>query len=103
MSAPNFTEASTRALEAAVALARENSNATVTPLHLASALLTPAGSLFASIISKAGGDPEVMAKNLAKAIVRLPAQDQAVEPVLSPKLAAVIQVRSFYLCSNAAR
>ena len=98
--APNLTEASTRALQAAVALAQENSNAVVTPLHLASALLTP-GSLFNSIISKAGGNPEVVERGLAKAIIRLPAQEPAVEPSISPKLSAVIQVNSFVLSNLA--
>lgn len=91
---PNLTEASTRALQAAIALAQENSNAVVTPLHLASALLTP-GSLFNSIISKAGGNPELVERGLAKAIVRLPVQDPAPpEAALSQKLSAVIQVNS---------
>lgn len=89
--AAQYTEATSKGLEAAVALAKENSNPVVTPLHLASALLEPS-SLFDSVLQKAGGDVEVVKRNLAKAIVRLPVQDPCPDDVsLSPQLSAVIR------------
>ena len=93
MSQPELTEASTRAIQAALELAKENSNAAVTPLHLASALLSPSGSLLNSIISRAGASPDIVERELAKRIVRLPVSDPPPSDVaLSPKLSAVIQV-----------
>lgn len=103
-----FTDAATRALQASIALAKDNSNSVVSPLHLASALLNPAvadgppgttqtqnqgqATLLHSILNKAGGDPTVVQRNLAKLIVRLPAQDPAPDDVgLSPALSKILQ------------
>jgi len=84
---PNhWTEATTEAFQAAVELAKENSNSQLTPYHLASALITPRSgqpgkTLFTSILEKAGAQPDVLARLLAKAIVRLPSQDPAPDDV----------------------
>ncbi|KAK4702684.1 ATP-dependent Clp protease ATP-binding subunit ClpB, partial [Phenoliferia sp. Uapishka_3] len=97
-----FTEASTKALQAAIALAKENSNSNVSPLHLASCLLNPSvadaapgqgqATLFHSILNKAGGDPTVVQRALAKLIVRLPSQEPPPDDIgLSPALAKVLQ------------
>lgn len=102
MSNLNLTEAAQKSLEAAVELAKENSNSTVTPVHLASALLTPSSdanstaapgqTLFHSILSKAGAQPELVNRAIAKAVVRLPAQDPAPDDVgFSPNLSKLIQ------------
>ncbi|GAA5922509.1 ATP-dependent Clp protease ATP-binding subunit [Sporobolomyces koalae] len=95
-----FTEATTKALEAAINLAKESSNSQLAPAHLASALLSPTQSstgatqatLFSSIINKAGGNPELVSRGLAKFIVRLPAQEPAPDDVsLSPATAKVLR------------
>lgn len=61
MDPQKFTEATTKALEGAINLAKESSNSQLAPAHLASALLTPTtqantgqqqATLFASIINK---------------------------------------------------
>ena len=58
---PNkFTEATHKALESAINLAKENSNSQLSPAHLASALLSPTqnasganqATLFSSILNK---------------------------------------------------
>lgn len=64
-------------------IAKENSNAQLAPAHLASALLQSsttdsqvgATTLFSSILNKAGAQPELMVRALAKQIVRLPSQE----------------------------
>ncbi|KAM0793442.1 hypothetical protein ACM66B_000887 [Microbotryomycetes sp. NB124-2] len=99
----NPTEAAQRALEAAIALAKEHANAQVVPAHLASALLTPAVSdsaqpgntLFHSILNKAGAQPDLIARGLSRTIVRLPSSDPAPDDVgFSPGTARVLQVAS---------
>lgn len=79
-----FTEAAERVVVAAQALARENSNATISPFHLASALLddaheaassSQASSLFVNVLEKAGADVQTIRRAVTKAVVRLPAQD----------------------------
>ncbi|GAA5854686.1 hypothetical protein JCM3766R1_005608 [Sporobolomyces carnicolor] len=101
MDPQKFTEATTKALEGAINLAKESSNSQLAPAHLASALLTPTtqantgqqqATLFASIINKAGGNPDLVNRALAKFIVRLPAQDPAPDDVsLSPATAKVLR------------
>ena len=74
----------------------DSSLSTVHPPHLASVMLNetssgeangalPAGrqsqSLFASAISKAGGDPAVVNRAIQKLVVRLPAQDPPPEDI----------------------
>ncbi|GAA5876075.1 hypothetical protein JCM16303_007012 [Sporobolomyces ruberrimus] len=100
MDPQKFTEATTKALEGAINLAKESSNSQLAPAHLASALLSPTQSsngasqatLFSSIINKAGGNPDLVNRGLAKFIVRLPAQDPAPDDVsLSPATAKVFR------------
>ncbi|GAA6011075.1 hypothetical protein JCM11491_005928 [Sporobolomyces phaffii] len=100
MDPQKYTEATTKALEAAINLAKESSNSQLAPAHLASALLSPTqtasgasqATLFSSIINKAGGNPDLVNRGLAKFIVRLPAQDPAPEDVsLSPATAKVLR------------
>lgn len=92
-----WTEATTAAFQSAVELAKENSNTQLTPFHIASALLTPQSgqpgkTLFQSILDKAGGQPDVLTRSLAKAIVRLPSQDPAPEDVsMSPNTSKLLQ------------
>lgn len=100
MDPQKFTEATTKALEAAINLAKESSNSQLAPAHLASALLSPTqnasgqpqATLFSSIINKAGGNPDLVNRGLSKFIVRLPAQDPAPDDVtLSPATAKVLR------------
>lgn len=89
----NLTEQAQLAIQSANALAAENANSVAGPLHLSSALLAP-GSLFNSILAKAGADPTIVEREVARAIVRLPSVDPApaLEDIsLSPRLSAVIR------------
>lgn len=60
MDSSKFTEATLKALETAINLAKENSNSQLSPAHLASALLSPTQNasgatqttLFSSILNK---------------------------------------------------
>lgn len=82
-----------QSLQSAVALARENSNINVSPLHLASALLdetsetsssasqTAASSLFSNVLDKAGADVNAVRKAITRIIIRLPAQDPPPEDI----------------------
>lgn len=94
-----FTDSAQQALQAAVTLAKDNANGAVVPLHLASALLNPSTSttqtgqttLFHNILNKAGADPSIVQRAIAKLIVRLPAQDPPPEDVsISPNLAKIL-------------
>ncbi|KAK9895965.1 P-loop containing nucleoside triphosphate hydrolase protein [Cystobasidium minutum MCA 4210] len=88
-----FTEAAEKSLSNAVALARENSNINVAPVHVASALLdesnetsssastTAASSLFANVLDKAGADVNVVRKGITRIVIRLPAQDPPPEDI----------------------
>ncbi|GAA5972642.1 hypothetical protein JCM11641_002951 [Rhodosporidiobolus odoratus] len=98
---PNkFTESSSAALQKAVELAKENSHSQLSPAHLFSALLAPTTnntgqsqtSLAHSILNKAGANPELVQRGLAKFIVRLPSQDPPPDEVgLSPATAKVLR------------
>ncbi|GAA5892171.1 hypothetical protein JCM6882_005715 [Rhodosporidiobolus microsporus] len=98
---PNkLTESTAAALAAAVQLAKENSHPNISPAHLFSALLSPTPSkhgqtqpsLASSILNKAGANPEVVARGLAKFIVRLPSQEPPPDDVgLSPAAAKVLR------------
>lgn len=82
-----------QSLSAAVALARENSNINVAPVHVASALLdeasessssasqTAASSLFANVLDKAGADTNTVRKGITRIVIRLPAQDPPPEDI----------------------
>ncbi|KAF8527940.1 P-loop containing nucleoside triphosphate hydrolase protein [Hysterangium stoloniferum] len=78
-----FTQKTEETLQSAFQLAKDYASAQVHPVHLVSALLNESGqdgntgnvSLFASCISKAGGDPSVVSRGIQKLVVRLPAQD----------------------------
>ncbi|KAF9526488.1 P-loop containing nucleoside triphosphate hydrolase protein [Crepidotus variabilis] len=81
-----FTEKAEQTIAAALQLAKDNANAQVTPIHFASALLNegvdnpapgahPSGApLFASVISRAGGDPTSVRRSIQKQLVRLATQ-----------------------------
>ncbi|BGP52503.1 hypothetical protein JCM8202_000150 [Rhodotorula sphaerocarpa] len=95
-----LTEAASNALQAAIALAKDNSQGVCAPAHLVSALLNPTQTqtgqtqqtLLHSILNKAGVQPELVARGLAKFIVRLPSQDPPPEDVsVSPALAKVLR------------
>lgn len=81
MSNFEFTDKTQLTIAAAVQSAKDYANAQVHPAHLANALLNESGegasptSLFASVISKAGGDPAAVNRAIQKQLVRLPAQD----------------------------
>ncbi|ESK88873.1 heat shock protein hsp98 [Moniliophthora roreri MCA 2997] len=77
----DFTDKTQQSLAAAIQLAKDYANAQVHPAHIAFALLnegagegTSGSSLFASVIQKAGGDPQSIKRGLQKLIVRLPTQ-----------------------------
>ncbi|KAG8691547.1 hypothetical protein FRC11_001537 [Ceratobasidium sp. 423] len=80
----DFTEKTETTIAAAVQSAKDHANAQVTPFHLANALLNEGSgiadnaagtSLFASVISKAGGDIASVNRAIQKQLVRLPSQD----------------------------
>ncbi|KZS89996.1 P-loop containing nucleoside triphosphate hydrolase protein [Sistotremastrum niveocremeum HHB9708] len=88
MSNFELTDKAQASLADAIQLAKDNSNAQVHPAHIASALLNegtpsmPGGagqtsgvSLFASVITKAGGEPAVVNRLIQRTVVRLPTQD----------------------------
>ncbi|KAJ7092720.1 P-loop containing nucleoside triphosphate hydrolase protein [Mycena epipterygia] len=82
----DFTDKAQESLAASLQLAKDYANAQVHPAHVASVLLNegagdaiPGGlahntSLFASVISRAGGDPAIVKRAVQKSIVRLPTQ-----------------------------
>ncbi|BGP12457.1 hypothetical protein JCM10213_006977 [Rhodosporidiobolus nylandii] len=95
-----LTEGSSAALARAVELAKENAHSQLSPAHVFSALLSPSTSnagqtqpsLLQSILNKAGANPEVIQRALAKFIVRLPSQDPPPDEVgLSPATAKVLR------------
>ncbi|KAF8576556.1 hypothetical protein K439DRAFT_1366899 [Ramaria rubella] len=85
----DFTDKTEQTLQVAIQLAKDYANAQVQPAHIASALMSEGGgssssktegnaggaSLFASCISKAGGEPSAVSRGIQKLLVRLPAQD----------------------------
>ncbi|KAG8678625.1 hypothetical protein FRC09_019685, partial [Ceratobasidium sp. 395] len=80
MSNFEFTDKTQTTISAAVQSAKDHSNAQVSPIHIANALLNETGeaggaSLFASVISKAGGDVSAVNRGIQKLLVRLPTQD----------------------------
>lgn len=87
-----FTESAEKALVAAKNLAQENANSTVTPAHIASALLdaddsskSTSSSLFSSILDKSGADASIFKRGVARIVVRIPAQDPPPEDGKSQK------------------
>ncbi|KDR84985.1 hypothetical protein GALMADRAFT_233515 [Galerina marginata CBS 339.88] len=86
-----FTDKTQQTLADAIQLAKDNNHAQVHPAHLAFVLLNQAPSegvtapsgapLFASVISRAGGDPAVVKRGIQKIIVRLPQQNPPPEDV----------------------
>ncbi|KAG9127120.1 hypothetical protein FRC07_000578 [Ceratobasidium sp. 392] len=75
-----FTDKTQLTISAAIQSAKDHANAQVSPVHIANALLNEAGegggaSLFASVISKAGGDVAAVNRAIQKLLVRLPTQD----------------------------
>ncbi|KAG8762270.1 hypothetical protein FRC12_009113 [Ceratobasidium sp. 428] len=80
MSNFEFTDKTQITISAAVQSAKDHANAQVSPVHIANALLNETGeaggaSLFASVISKAGGDVAAVNRGIQKLLVRLPTQD----------------------------
>ncbi|KDN50244.1 hypothetical protein RSAG8_01580, partial [Rhizoctonia solani AG-8 WAC10335] len=80
----DFTDKTETTIAAAAQSAKDHANAQVTPFHLANALLNEGSgvadnaagtSLFASVISKAGGDIAAVNRAIQKQLVRLPSQD----------------------------
>ncbi|KAF8496678.1 P-loop containing nucleoside triphosphate hydrolase protein [Gautieria morchelliformis] len=90
----DFTDKTEQTLQAACQLAKDYGNAQVHPVHIASAFLNEGGGvrssmpggiqeagsgssvpLFASCISKAGGEPAVVNRGIQKILVRLPTQN----------------------------
>ncbi|KAL5534247.1 hypothetical protein ACEPAG_709 [Sanghuangporus baumii] len=82
MSNFDFTDKAQQSLAAAIQLTKDYANAQVYPAHLAFVILNEGAgeenskhSLFASVIQKAGGEPQLLNRALQKQIVRLPTQD----------------------------
>ncbi|BGO94734.1 hypothetical protein NBRC10512_007319 [Rhodotorula toruloides] len=95
-----LTDAAIASVQAAIELAKENQQGTVAPAHLFSALLSPTSNasgqtqqtLLHSILNKAGAQPELVARGLAKFIVRLPSQEPPPDDVsVSPALSKVLR------------
>ncbi|KAH6917389.1 heat shock protein [Coprinopsis sp. MPI-PUGE-AT-0042] len=82
----DFTEKAQQTITDSVQLAKDYANAQVAPAHIAFVLINegngdsmPGGpssqqSLFGSVISRAGGDPNAIRRGVQKLIVRLPQQ-----------------------------
>lgn len=70
-----FTDKTNEVISAAHNLATEYQNAQLSPVHVAIALLADTDGLTKNIISKAGGDPQIVERGLRKLLVRLPVQD----------------------------
>ncbi|KAI0814981.1 P-loop containing nucleoside triphosphate hydrolase protein [Irpex lacteus] len=95
-----FTDKTQTTIANSVQLAKDYANSQVHPAHIAFVLLNEAGpegngaggSLFASVVQRAGGDPALFKRALQKIIVRLPAQQPAPEEVsFSPSAIKVLK------------
>ncbi|KAL2858190.1 P-loop containing nucleoside triphosphate hydrolase protein [Aspergillus pseudodeflectus] len=92
MNTDKYTDKATKALQDALELAIEHSNAELYPVHLAVALLDPSGddeegpslhpshgssksSLFRQVVERAHGDYQLLHRGLMKTLVKLPSQD----------------------------
>ncbi|KAL4956811.1 heat shock protein Hsp98/Hsp104/ClpA [Aspergillus filifer] len=94
MNTDNFTDKANNALQDAIDLVDEQSNAEIYPLHLAVALLNPSTnddedgpsvhpshgasastSLFRQVVERAHGDTQLLHRGLMKRLVKLPSQD----------------------------
>ncbi|KAL2871929.1 ATP-dependent Clp protease ATP-binding subunit [Aspergillus lucknowensis] len=92
MNTDKYTDKANKALQDALELTIEHSNAEIYPLHLAIALLDPSqdedegpsqhpshggsnGSLFRQVVERAHGDVQLLHRGLMKRLVKLPSQD----------------------------
>jgi len=72
-----FTDAAEKALQGAQHLARENSHASLTPLHLAAAMFAQPDSLASKILERMGKNVTEVRRAFSKAVVRIPSQTPA--------------------------
>ncbi|KAF9453823.1 heat shock protein, partial [Macrolepiota fuliginosa MF-IS2] len=74
----DFTDKAQQSITAAIQSAKDNSNVQVQPAHIAFIFINESDDggtpLFASVISRAGGEPNDIRRSLQKIIVRLPTQ-----------------------------
>ena len=87
MDAERFTESTLSAIQSAQQIARTRGHQTVTPAHLATALLADPNSPAARVLDRAGGDLQTVQSSLNKALEGLPKVSGSDGQYLSPTLA----------------
>ncbi|ODQ64699.1 putative heat shock protein Hsp104 [Nadsonia fulvescens var. elongata DSM 6958] len=98
MSDFQFTDRAEAIIKDATALATQNSNVTLTPLHLFAAMASPVSasnttgedSYLKNMVQKARLDYQLLERTMNKHLVRLPMQSPATEPQPSPALGKVL-------------
>ena len=87
MDAERFTESTLQAVQNAQGIARTRGNQTVTPAHLATALLADANSPSARVLERAGGNLQAVQSSLNAVLGGLPKVSGSDGQYLSPNLA----------------
>ncbi len=87
MDAKRFTESALSAIQSAQQIARTRGHQTVTPAHLATALLADPNSPSARVLDRAGGDLHAVQNALNKALEGLPKVSGSDGQYLNPALA----------------
>ena len=87
MDAEKFTESTLQAVQGAQGVARTRGNQTVTPAHLATALLADSNSPSARVLTRAGGDLGAVQGALNAVLDKLPKVSGSEGQYLSPDLA----------------
>ena len=87
MDAERFTESTLSAIQSAQQIARTRGHQTVTPAHLATALLADSNSPAARVLVRAGGDLQTVQGGLNRALEGLPKVAGSDGQYLSPALA----------------
>jgi len=83
MNPEKFTQKTAEAIRGAIALAEENANATLEPIHILAALLRAEGGLIPEIITSLGKSPEALAGEAEKIISALPKTARGTQPYAS--------------------
>ena len=86
MDAERFTESTLQAVQSAQQIARTRGHQTVTPAHLATALLADPNSPSARVLERAGGNLQTAQNSLNTVLDGLPKVSGSDGQYLSPKL-----------------
>ncbi|TPX51985.1 hypothetical protein SeMB42_g01721 [Synchytrium endobioticum] len=84
----NWTEKTTETVAAAQQLAKDYSHASITPLHLAAAMLNDEDGLIKNVVTKAGGDAQTFERSIKRNLVKLPSQNPPPDEVTLSREAA---------------